>query len=119
MREYVYNVNGKSSTQNCGAMANIYHSVDKWTPTESVALNENYWLKKNSGGMRVWSGIRVYKDASENEPEFYADADEITYLMSDWGLTDPNVVTLTLEMEAGASSLISVAAATISAFLMM
>jgi len=119
MREYVNNVDGKSSTQNCGAMANIYHSVNNETPDESVLLNENYWLKKNSGGMRVWSGIRVYKDASDNRPTFYADADEVTYLMSDWGLADPNVITLTLEMEAGASSLISVAVATISAFLMM
>ena len=119
MREYINNVDGKSSTQNCGAMANIYHSVNNETPDESVLLNENYWLKKNSGGMRVWSGIRVYKDAADNKPEFYADANDVTYLMSDWGLADPNVITLTLEMESGASSLISVAVATISALLMM
>ena len=119
MREFVHNVDGKESTQNCGAMANIYHSVDNQTPEESQTLNEDYWIKKNSGGMRTWSGIRVYKDASANKPEWYADANEVTYLMSDWGLADPSVVSITYEMESGASSLISVAAATISAFLML
>ena len=66
----------KSSSQACGVGHVIYHTVSEEAPdTDSLELNEAYWLAKNSdSSVKIWSGVRVYESSSSSSPFLSADA---------------------------------------------
>ena len=113
-----------SSSQKCGASALAHYTEDGEPVDMFKELNESYWKIKNTGSVTLWTGVRGYTNPN-GSADWYVDAPEVTYTFWDFGLEDPNGGVIMpdaselVEDESGATALLSVAATTLAAVLMM